>query len=43
LLKVSFKKMLNNSEINADFHFKSLHSKFNSSIISVTMKYEYLF
>ena len=43
LLKVSFKKMLNNGEINADFHFKSLHSKFNSSIISVTMKYEYLF
>ena len=43
LLKVSFKKIFKNSEINADFHFKSLYSKFNSSVISVTLKYEYLF
>ena len=43
LLKVSFQKIIDNKKLNTDLQFKSLYSKFNTGIISVNLKYEYLF
>ena len=43
LLKVSFQKILDNKKLNTDLQFRSLYSKFNTGIISVNLKYEYLF
>ena len=43
LLKVSFQKILDNKKLNTDLQFRSLYSKFNTGIISINLKYEYLF
>ena len=43
LLKVSFQKILDHKKLNTDLQFRSLYSKFNTGIISVNLKYEYLF
>ena len=43
LLKLSFQKILNNRKLNADLQFKSLYSKLNTGIVSISLKYEYLF
>ena len=43
LLKVSFQKILDNKKLNTDLQFKSLYSKFNTGIVSINLKYEYLF
>ena len=43
LLKVSFQKILDHKKLNTDLQFRSLYSKFNTGIVSINLKYEYLF
>jgi hypothetical protein len=43
LLDEPFQKILTNRKLNADLQFKSLYSKFNTGIFSISLKYEYLF